>query len=282
MKGKPKKAKQSQENNMSIFFADCTMNEIEQAQKNNALIILPVGILEEHAAHLPISTDNIIAEQVSIQLAKRIEQNIPVKVLPTIWAGYHGNVIAKFPGSIRVKPETLMNFIFDILESLCTHGFKKIMIINGHGQNPPILELACRKITDKYNVIPILTFPMGMIGNKGREIRTTPQGGAGGHADEIETALILTLQEELVHMELAPDDTCNYRSKFVPGDTFPEHEVLGGVYWSTWHIQKTKSGAIGNAKTATVETGQKLMDVILQNYEDLAQEYYNFESSIDE
>lgn len=265
---------------MSINFADCTKNEIEQAQKDNALIILPVGILEEHGPHLPVSTDNLIAEQVSIQLAKRIEKNIPVKVLPIVWAGYHGNEVAKYPGSIRVKPETLLNFVYDIIESLCTHGFKKIMIVNGHGQNPPILEIVCRKIADEFNVTPILTAPISMVGNKAREIRKSEQGGAGSHAEEIETSLILALKEELVKMELAPDDTLKYRSKFVPGDIFPEHEVLGHVYWSTWHIHSTKSGVLGNAKPATIETGQKLLEIILQNYEELAIEYYNFKSPV--
>jgi len=81
-------------------------------------------------------------------------------------------------------------------------------------------------------------------------------------------------------MELAPDDTCQYRSKFVPGDSFPEHEVVNGVYWSTWHIQKTESGALGNGKTATIAQGRKLLTEILKNYEELALEYYHFKEPI--
>lgn len=263
-------------NAMSLFFADCTMNEIQKAQDDNALILLPVGILEEHAGHLPVSTDNIIAEEVAVRLAKRIQGKIPVKILPTVWAGYHGNKVAEYPGSIRVQPETLMNYVYDILESLCTHGFNKIMLINGHGQNPSILKIACRKIADNFQVTPVLTFPLGMIGKAGREIRTSEQGGAGGHADEVETALVLALRKDLVNMESAPDDTLRYRNKFVAGDAFPEQEVLSGIYWSTWDIHPTKSGALGNAKTATVETGQKFLDGILNNYEELAYEYYHF------
>ena len=260
---------------MDNLFKNKTMVDIEKAKEQNALILLPVGMLEEHGPHLPISTDNIIAEQISVKLAQRIEHNIPTLVLPVVWAGYHGDSVAKFPGSIRVKPETLLSYIYDILESIVKNGFEKIMIVNGHGQNPPMIEIACRKIADAYSINPILTQPLSMIGKAGKDIRQSKQGGAGGHADEIETSMILALENDLVDMSKAPDESCKYRSKFVHGDLFPDQDVLK-IYWSTFAVQNTKSGILGDATAATAETGEKIIETILSNYEELAYEYYNF------
>lgn len=259
---------------LSIFFADKTWPEIEEAQKRNTLIILPVGMMEQHSYHLPVSTDTIIASEVSRMVAERIKDKIPVLVLPAIWTGYHGNAVAKWPGSVRIQPETLIDVTYEVCSSLCKGGFKKIVIINGHGQNPAMLEIVCRKIADNYDVNPILTIPTGMIGKEGANIRKSALGGAGSHAEEIETSLILALKEELVDMSKAHDDTATYKSKFVAGDMYPEHDVIKSVYWSTFNIQKTESGAIGNPKPATKEAGEKFLKLIIDNYVELMEEYY--------
>jgi len=262
---------------MDLLFENKNMDQIDQAHRDNALIILPVGILEEHGPHLPVATDNIIAEEVARRLAHRIADRIPVLLLPTVWAGYHGNSVARMPGSVRVKPETLLNYVYDIVESLCCGGFRKIMLINGHGQNPAILEIVCRKITDAYGVCPVMTNWSGMIGKKGYSIRKSRQGGAGGHADEVETSIILALRKELVDMDKAPNEPLQVRTKFVAGDMFPEQEVVKGAYWSTFAVQGTKSGALGDATAATAETGERFLEEALKNYEEFALEYYRFE-----
>lgn len=259
---------------MSIYFQDKSWPELKEAQQKNTMIILPVGMIEEHGYHLPVSTDNIIAEEIARLVVERIKDRLPVLVLPNVWTGYHGSVVAKYPGSIRVQPETLISLVYDICTSLCQAGFKKIVIINSHGQNPPMLEIVCRKIADDFVVNPILTYPMEMIGKQGGEIRKSKMGGAGGHSCEIETALMLALKEELVDMSKAVDDSTSYHSKFVAGDLYPEHEVIKGVYWSTFSIQKTTSGTIGDPTSATKETGNKLLEIILCNYEELLEEYY--------
>ncbi len=265
---------------MSIYFEDKTWPEIEEAQKNNALIILPVGMMEQHSYHLPVSTDTIIATEVARRVALRIKDRIPVLVLPALWTGYHGKAVAKWPGSISIEPETLIKLVYDVCSSICRGGFKKIVIINGHGQNPAMLEIVCRKIADDFGVNPISSMPTGMIGPQGAKIRRSPVGGAGGHSCEIETSLILAINEDLVEMDKAPDDSTTYRSKFVAGDMYPEHEVIKGVYWSTFAVQKTKSGAIGNAKPATKQTGEKLLEIIVDNYVELVEEYYSFNSNL--
>ena len=148
---------------MSIYFEDKTSVEIGEYSEKNALIILPVGMIEQHGPHLPVSTDNIIAREVSRLVAERVSSRIPTLILPCVFAGYHGNIVMNWPGSTRVDPESLYNYVFDICDSLAVGGFKKILMVNAHGQNPAILEMVCRRITDKHGILPALTYAMGMM-----------------------------------------------------------------------------------------------------------------------
>ena len=261
---------------MSFYFEDQRSPEIGEFAKRNALIIIPVGMIEQHGPHLPVSTDNIIANGIARMIGENIADRIPMLVLPCVFTGYHGSNLMEWPGSARVMPETLYHFVYDICESLCQGGFKKIMFINAHGQNPAILELVCRRIADNYGVNPILTYAMGMIGKEGASIRTSSQGGAGGHACEVETSLVLALAPELVNMSLAPDSTCQYRTEFHSGDIFPEKSPTAKVYWSSFDLQKTKTGVLGNAQAGSAEKGKKFLECMLQNYISLIAEYYHF------
>ena len=260
---------------MSIYFSDMKWPELEEAKKKNTVILLPVGMIEEHGHHLPISTDSEIAAYVAKTVAERIKDEIPVLVLPTVWTGYHGVPVSNWPGSIRLEPATLKNLVFDICASICRNGFKKILIVNGHGQNPAILEMVCRKIADTFGVNPVLTSVWSMIGKEGAKIRKSKTGGMAGHGDELETALMLAINEDLVDMTKAEDETAVYHNKFVAGDLYPEHEMIKGVYWSTWAVQQSRTGILGDATAATKETGEKLLELMIKNYCELITLYYN-------
>ena len=263
-----------------VLFENKRRGQIKEAARNNTLVLLPVGILEEHGPHLPINTDNIIAYDISKLVAEKLNDKIPTLVMPTVWAGYHGKELADIPGGIRVMPETLFHYVYDICESLIRNGFKKIAMVNGHGQNPAILELVTRKIADEFGVNMMVTYPLKMIGSKeGLKIKRSPEGGAGGHAGEEETALILALRRELADMSLAPQgDRCMHRTKFFSGDMFPEHETMSFGYFSTWAAQGSRSGVLGEPKYATEEEGRRFLELIVGNYVELLTEFYELET----
>lgn len=107
-------------------------------------------------------------------------------VLPAMWTGYHGGIVADYPGGIKLlSPETLLSVAFEMLMGLVHNGFTKIMIINAHGQNPAILKIAIRKVMGETSAIPILTYPMAMVGKAASKIGKSAQGGIGGHAGEM-------------------------------------------------------------------------------------------------
>lgn len=262
---------------MSLYFHHQTSPEIKEAIERNALILLPVGQVEEHGPHLPLECDCIIARETARTVAEEIASEIPVLVLPTVWTGYTVQQVARWPGLITFRePESMIQMIYDILASLVEDGFKKIVIINAHGNNPAILELACRKIGSDYSVFPAVTYVLGMSKTIGPQVRKSEPGGCGGHAGEEETALLLHLTPELVRMERATDqDIVRYQSRFFPGDVYAEvPDRVSGIYWSTWGVVQSETGVYGDPTVATAETGRALFEEIVRNYKAFLREYY--------
>lgn len=262
---------------MSIYFQEQTSPEIKAAADRNTLLLIPVGQVEEHGPHLPLDTDCIIARETARVVAEELSGEIPTLVLPTVWTAYSVRQVGNWPGLVSFRePETMIQMIFDIVASLVHDGFKKIVLINAHGNNPAILELACRKIGDQFNVFPAVTFVLGMTKNIGPKIRKSEMGGCGEHAGEVETALLLHLTPNLVHMDRATnEDMVRYQTRFFPGDIYSDiPNRVGGIFWSTWGVVQPKTGVLGDPTVATVETGKAFFDEIVTTHKDFLREYY--------
>jgi len=116
--------------------ADMNWRDIEAAAARDPRCILPIGSTEQHA-QLSLCVDMILAEKVSVDAAEPL--NIPVfPVMPYGLAPYFN----AYPGTICLKVETLMAVMRDVLASLHRAGFRKILIVNGHGGNNPVGALA--------------------------------------------------------------------------------------------------------------------------------------------
>jgi creatinine amidohydrolase len=262
---------------MSLFFHHNTSPEIKEAAARDTLILLPVGQVEEHGPHLPLECDCIIARETAKAVAEQIADEIPVLVMPTIWTTYSVRQVGRWPGLITFRePESMIQMVYDVLASLIENGFTKIVIVNAHGNNPAILELACRKIGSDYELFPAVTYVLGMSKTIGPQVRRSEMGGCGGHAGEEETALLLHLEPELVHMDRATDqDIVRYQTRFFPGDIYAQMpDRVSGIFWSTWGVVPSETGVYGDPTAATAETGKALFTEIVKNYTAFLREYY--------
>ncbi|MEP7145676.1 MAG: creatininase family protein [bacterium] len=120
--------------------------DVENYLKNDDRCIVPIGSTEQHA-YLSLATDNILAEKISIDAAEPL--NIPV--LPVMNFG-HTPLFMAYPGTISLQLETLRLVMIDILNSLVAHGFRKILIVNGHGGNMPLEKSAKEWMSEQRNV----------------------------------------------------------------------------------------------------------------------------------
>jgi creatinine amidohydrolase len=110
--------------------------------------ILPVGATEYHGDHLPYSTDTIMAEGLSLRLAKELETAV---VLPPIAFGMSLHLMA-WPWTLSLRPETLFAVVVDIAESLLSQGVTKLLVVSTHDGNPAPIENAAREINDRHGM----------------------------------------------------------------------------------------------------------------------------------
>ncbi|MGH7763793.1 MAG: creatininase family protein [Candidatus Dormibacteraceae bacterium] len=116
--------------------ADLNWMQLEQYLEHDDRIVLPLGSTEQHA-YLSLATDSILAERVSIEAA----EPLGVPVLPVLAYGLTP-YFAAFPGSPSVTFKTYLAFVGELLDSLRGQGFRRFLLVNGHGGNAPVAELA--------------------------------------------------------------------------------------------------------------------------------------------
>jgi len=255
---------------MSLRFADQRWPQLQAAIEANSLVILPVGQMEEHGRHLPVSTDATIAGAVGLRLAEALaEEDIQALVLPAIWTGYSTKDMVLWPGTMRIRPQVFMDLIFDVCSSLIEMGFRKLLLLNCHGHHTGALRVVTRQIADAHDVYMALVSPGALAAERFQEIRKSGRGGSI-HAGEYETSLMLHLGELVDLSEATDEDIMRYHSPFVAGDNF-----AGGqkVFWSTWGLQQSKTGVYGDPTVATEETGREMMEEMVQNTAAFAKEF---------
>jgi creatinine amidohydrolase/Fe(II)-dependent formamide hydrolase-like protein len=130
-----------------------------------------------------------------------------VLVLPTLWNGYTAHVM-DFPGTLNAHPTTLLESVLDVTRSLAYHGFKKILLLNGHGSNSPILDLAARRTNLETDAECAALSWWGLLTVDKDFLpgwRESKFPGGCAHACELETSLYLYLDGANVRRDLIRD-----------------------------------------------------------------------------
>lgn len=258
---------------MSYLFRDQSWPQIQEHIDKNSLLILPVGTTEEHGPHLPVDTDARIAEAYGNALAKALEPDIPLLLMDTIRYGYSMKIMKQWPGTIVVGSRVFMDMMYDICNSVLEMGFKKLVLLDCHGHHAGPLSTISRELCDSCDTAIAIISPAVLSRDDFHAARESAQGG-GIHADEWETSLILDIAPEVVDMSKATNvDFMRYHSDFVAGDNFTGKQK---VVWSTWYLQKSKTGVYGDPTVATAETGRIIMDSAVSNGVKFLHEFWNW------
>ena len=220
--------------------------EIEARLKFVDTAILPCGAIEQHGPHLPVDVDYFDAYYMAKKVAEKCAKPKPF-VLPPIPYGvsYHHS---EFKGTISVTNNALSALIYDIGMSLAHNGIKKLVILNGHGDNKPTLTYAAQMINRDAKIFVCVetgeTSDVDLY-----NLIDTPNDI---HAGEIETSTTLALRPELVDMDKAVDETLDLDNEYL------DFTSQRGVNWYVHTRRISHSGVMGNAQKATVEKGKKM------------------------
>jgi creatinine amidohydrolase len=229
-----------------MIMEEMTMTEFEQGLGKTRTVIIPVGTVEEHGPHLPLSTDTIQA----VDLAKRVSQRVDVFVAPPLHYGSCRSTRCH-PGTIGVSAGSVRAMIRDIVKSLHLHGLRCFVILSGHaGQiHMGALNEVGEELLEEIPEIKIAILSgMDLFSNEGGVVETE----GDSHAGEMETSMMLHLRPELVKGS-APEEYPQFPRPILVRDK--------RKYWP--------GGVWGDPSKASREKGERVMNLAVDNVVDL-------------
>jgi creatinine amidohydrolase len=240
-------------------YAKLTSDEISDAVEMGKVCVLPCGAIEQHGPHLPMDVDVVCPESI----AHGAGREVPGKmlVLPAVNYGYTGHVI-DFPGTINNDFEHFIHHVLDIAKSLAYHGFKKIILLNGHGSNMPNLDLVARRANLETDAECVLCGWWNLL-TVDKEFlpgwRESKFPGGCAHACELETSLYLYLDGDNVRKDKIASGVISFNEENSPFnwiDLFGQ----GPATVVSWTSSYSDTGVLGDAELATEEKGRAVYD----------------------
>jgi len=227
-------------------------DQLRERAKQNAIVIVPVGAMEQHGPHLPVEVDSLLAETIALQTARLMVNTTPVVVLPCLWTGISEHHMS-FGGTISLKFATFSALLTDVCHSLVRHGFQRIVLLNGHGGNDNGLRVIADELAYilKVSVVQFTYWhaavqPIAALLERQKRLQ---------HACEAETSMLMALRPELVA-------TDQLAAAEVPCTKHTEELVGPGFYrWRSLAAMAT-SGVVGFPTAASAKKGRRLLEAI--------------------
>ena len=238
-------------------FAELTAPALNDLSREETLVLAPIAACEQHSRHLPVFTDSILVGAV----ADGVEENYPsrVLVLPVLWLGASEHHLP-FGGTLTATLPTYELMLIDMFTPLLRSGFRRILILNGHGGNNDPLRVALRRLDAAFpNAMLTGAAYWDLAQDELASICLGPKKTVG-HACEIETSMMMHLRPDLVHADLIRDD---------PDQTPPGLEAL---FWARDFGRKTEAGAVGHPSFASAERGKRMLDAVVSRVTDVVEQ----------
>ena len=234
-------------------LTNMTWEEVEESLQQVKLAIIPVGAHEQHGPHMVESCDAVLAERMAKKLGERL---FPYAlVTPTVNMGVSSHHI-NFPGTISLKPTTLIAVLKDIVSSLKHHNIQQFLFLNSHGGNQSTLDVAVNLITEELDV---KVYYAKTTASAKKAIGSYITSQLFGHSCEREVSEALFLAPDLIRadkLEKGDIQTPGRWTQLRPGS------AIKGFYH---YEEMTKNGCIGDATKADVEIGRQIVGAALDN-----------------
>lgn len=229
-------------------FSEMTWPILKEVSRTDTVVIAPIAACEQHSRHLPTYTDTILVTAVAEGVEMRLAES--VLLLPTLWFGASGHHLP-FGATLSASVQTHVTMLCELLTPLLDDGYRRVMILNGHGGNIDTLHLALRSLKLKYRSCLLTGASYWELAE--RELSEIAEGPRRtmGHACELETSMILALRPELVRKEEIRND---YRE---------QDSVLRGLFVAPDFGQLTNAGAVGFPEFATAEKGRRFLEAAI-------------------
>jgi creatinine amidohydrolase len=230
----------------------CTAAEVQAAAARDALVIVPVASLEQHGPHLCTGTDILLGGAVALDTARRLrEAGQEAIVTPVVWTGLAEHHMA-FGGTVTLESAAFLAVLRGVVRSAARHGFRRVMLLNGHGGNAEAIGMAATELAAElgirvaggtyWHMAPEVIAPL-------LERQPTLM-----HACEAETSMVWHLLPEGVRPGRLAEAVGPVSSR-VPGQP-------PGLLMRRSFREISETGVVGDARTASPEKGARLLDAI--------------------
>lgn len=241
----------------SRFWADLTTRDFAGLDPAAAVAVLPVGATEQHGPHLPLSVDQALVDGVIASALPHLPAELPVLVLPTQQVGYSPEH-SRFPGTLTLSFDTVVASWIELGECVARAGLKKLLLLNSHGGQVSLMDIAARELRTRCNLIVYSCSWWNLpLGDAINGLFSAPEHRFGVHAGEIETSLMLALRPQHVDMSQARDFKSSSQERAA------KYPILGNGSSAKlgWQMQDYNSeGAAGNAAAATADKGRATLE----------------------
>jgi creatinine amidohydrolase len=232
---------------VQMYLDELSTFEFEQRLKDkpDTVVLLPIGAVEEHGSHLPLSTDSIQPEFIAKQLADELD----LLIAPPIRYGIC-NATRNFPGTISLSFDTFRAVIQEILLELCRHGVKNIIVLSGHAGriHMAALRVAAEAVVEKFDVKLMVLSDYDII----YKYAADKFPAWDGHAGSVETSRVMAINPELIKGK---------------GETFkaefPEYQIIRDPE------KYFPSGIMGDPTTASKEKGDEWNELVIRELKKL-------------
>ena len=249
----------SSQQGTALFLQEMTWTDVKEYLGSSDMVIIPLGSTEQHGPHLPLGTDYFLA----MGVLEKISAKTGVVVAPVLLAGY-SEYHSGFPGTLSIKPDTMVQVLFESAQMLLKYGFRRLMFFNSHGGNNIVQQKIIHRINQETEAVA------AAIGYGG-PIQVEDEEFFDWHAGIEETSDMLYLKPELVRMERAEKPVIRFTPKMQELLALSKNNPeLAGI-WASLFATPTETGkggasrdlssngvwCLSDPKQATRERGEK-------------------------
>jgi len=228
-----------------VFMDRMSWKDLEKAISEDYILTLVVGSTEQHGPHLPLGVDVFC----TLGIAERVAKKVKMVIAPPIPYGYYSRPRSgggqTFIGTTSISGSTFLGLMYDVMTEFLRHGFKKILVLNGHYENTPFIPEGVEKAIADSGRKDVKVLIMGWCDPIPKEVvdKVFPEGFPGWdveHAAVVETSVMMVLKPELVQTDKIRDDEAERRLPYDIVPPPPEVIPKSGVLWRATLASKAK------------------------------------------